>query len=94
MEVHFTPELERKLHDLAAKQGKETDELLQDVVAGYLEELSEPEMNVGQGRPLQTVADIILSSMRKVPPEIMAALPRDGAANHDHYIYGWPKNEG
>ena len=44
-------------------------------------------------RPLQTAADIVLSHMRKVPPEIMAAMPTDGASQHDHYIYGWPKRD-
>ena len=44
-------------------------------------------------KPLQTAADIILSCMRKVPAEIMATMPTDGASQHDHYIYGWPKKE-
>jgi hypothetical protein len=44
-------------------------------------------------RPLQAAAEIILSSMRDVPPEMMAAMPRDGASQHDHYIYGWPKKD-
>ena len=44
-------------------------------------------------RPLQTAADIVLSHMRKVPAEIMATMPTDGASQHDHYIYGWPKRE-
>ncbi len=44
-------------------------------------------------RPLQTAADIVLRHMRKVPPEIMAAMPKDGASQHDHYIYGWPKRD-
>lgn len=44
-------------------------------------------------RPLQTAADIVLSHMRKVPPEIMETMPQDGASQHDHYIYGWPKKE-
>ncbi len=39
-------------------------------------------------QPLQTAADIVLSHMRKVPPEIMARMPKDGASQHDHYIYG------
>jgi plasmid stability protein len=43
--------------------------------------------------PLQTAADIVLASMRNVPPEIMATMPEDGASQHDHYIYGWPKRE-
>ncbi len=42
---------------------------------------------------LQSVADIVLEEMRKVPAEAMAALPNDGAIQHDHYIYGWPKKE-
>jgi plasmid stability protein len=44
-------------------------------------------------RPLQTAADIVLASMRNVPAEIMATMPKDGASQHDHYIYGWPKRE-
>ena len=44
-------------------------------------------------RPLQTAAEIILASMRDVPPEIMATMPTDGASQHDHYIYGWPKRD-
>jgi hypothetical protein len=44
-------------------------------------------------RPPQTAADIVLASMRNVPPEIMATMPKDGASQHDHYIYGWPKRE-
>jgi hypothetical protein len=43
--------------------------------------------------PLQTAADIVLAHMRKVPPEIMETMPKDGASQHDHYIYGWPKRE-
>jgi hypothetical protein len=37
------------------------------------------------------IADAILENMRDVPPEIMARMPEDGASQHDHYIYGWPK---
>jgi hypothetical protein len=42
-------------------------------------------------RPLLSAANIVLNRMRNVPPEIMAAMPKDGASEHDHYIYGWPK---
>jgi uncharacterized protein (DUF433 family) len=37
MEVHFTPELEKKIHDLAVQRGQETDELVQDAIRGYFE---------------------------------------------------------
>jgi predicted transcriptional regulator len=40
MEVHVTPELAKKLNDLAATTGRRPDELVQDALAGYLEELA------------------------------------------------------
>lgn len=40
MEVHVTPELAKKLNDLAATTGRAPDELVQDALAGYLEELA------------------------------------------------------
>ncbi len=39
MEVHFLPELEAKLTHSAAQQGCKPDELVQDVVSRYFEEL-------------------------------------------------------
>jgi predicted DNA-binding protein len=41
MEVHFAPELEAKLNELAATTGRPADELVQDVVAGYVDDLAE-----------------------------------------------------
>jgi predicted transcriptional regulator len=41
MEVHFTPELEKKLNDLAALSGRPADELVRDAVAGMVDELAE-----------------------------------------------------
>ncbi len=35
--------------------------------------------------------EVILDSMRNVPPEDLAALPKDGASQIDHYVYGLPK---
>lgn len=40
---------------------------------------------------VQSAADIVLEEMRQVPAELVAALPTDGASEHDHYLYGWPK---
>jgi len=39
MEVHLTPDVEKKLIDLAGQSGRATDELLQDALVGYLDEL-------------------------------------------------------
>jgi hypothetical protein len=38
-----------------------------------------------------TLSERILALGKKVPPKERAKMPRDGAANHDHYIYGTPK---
>ena len=42
MEVHFASETEKKLKDLAAQSGRKTaDELVQDVIEGYFDELAQ-----------------------------------------------------
>ncbi len=41
MEVHFKPETESRLNELASKSGRPTDELVEDALAGYLEEVAE-----------------------------------------------------
>ena len=41
MEVHFTPDVEAKLHALATETGRAADEFVQDALAGYFEELAE-----------------------------------------------------
>jgi predicted transcriptional regulator len=40
MEVHFSSETEKKLRDLAAQSGRGTDELIEDAMAGYVDELA------------------------------------------------------
>jgi hypothetical protein len=93
MEVHFTPEVEKKLTDIAAQRGQGADEFVRDFVSSSVDELANPEVKTEDRRPLQSAADSVLKRMRNVPPEIMAAMPKDGASQHDHYIYGWPKKE-
>ena len=39
MEVHFSPETEKKLKDLSAESGRDTDDLVEDAMAGYVDEL-------------------------------------------------------
>ena len=57
----------------------------------WLQKLAEQESTASS--PRRHIADVIVEDMRKVPPEIMATMPKDGASQHDHYIYGWPKRE-
>lgn len=39
------------------------------------------------------VWEVIMDNMKDVPAEDLAALPRDGASQIDHYVYGLPKRE-
>ena len=57
----------------------------------WLAQLAEKEKSADP--PHRHIADVIVENMRNVPPEIMATMPADGASQHDHYIYGWPKRE-
>jgi hypothetical protein len=41
MEVHFAPDLQAKLDKLAIETGRPTGELVEDVVAGYFDELAQ-----------------------------------------------------
>jgi hypothetical protein len=40
MEVHFPPDVEKKLHDLVVETGRGANELVQDAVAGFVDELA------------------------------------------------------
>ena len=41
MEVHFTPDIQARLDRLAAESGRAKDELVQDAMPGYLDELEQ-----------------------------------------------------
>jgi hypothetical protein len=81
--LNFSDEQAEVLQAKAAAEGLS--------VEGWIRKLVEPQPDVEQ--PLQAAANIILESMRDVPPEVMAQMPTDGASQHDHYIYGWPKRD-
>jgi hypothetical protein len=85
----MTLTLELSDEQTAALQARAAAEGLS--LQAWIERLAEPEPQTA--RPLQTVVDIVLSHMRNVPPGIMAQMPTDGASQHDHYIYGWPKRD-
>ncbi len=41
MEVHVKPETESRLHELAAQTGRPADDLVEDAIAAYLQELTQ-----------------------------------------------------
>jgi predicted DNA-binding antitoxin AbrB/MazE fold protein len=38
-----------------------------------------------------TLAERIIARGKSLSADVLARLPRDGASQHDHYIYGTPK---
>lgn len=36
--------------------------------------------------------DVIVSGLKRIPAQDFAAMPRDGASQIDHYVYGVPKD--
>ncbi len=68
--------------------------------AAVLEEalalLEQQEQQQGPSRPqnatgTKPIGEIIDELMSDVPDEVLDRLPVDGAAQHDHYIYGTPR---
>jgi len=41
MEVHVKPETESRLHELAAQTGRPADDLVEDAISAYLQELAQ-----------------------------------------------------
>ena len=83
MEVHLTPDLEKKLSDVAAKTGRGADELAQDVIAGYLDELSEvrvmldsrhDDLKSGRVKPID--GEAFFESLRQREEELLKRSPR------------------
>lgn len=48
MEIHFTSQTEQSLKEIAAKTGREADELVEAAVAGYVQELQQVEEMLDQ----------------------------------------------
>ena len=80
--IHLPDEQQAALAAKARALGVSIEEYARKVLAHDLE------ADVG---PRRHISEIILENMTKVPPEVMAQMPKDGASEHDHYIYGWPK---
>jgi predicted DNA-binding protein len=76
MEIHFAPETEKKLQDLAAQSGRRTaDELVQDVIEGYFEELAQTRTMLNS-----RYDDLKSGRVKPVPGDEVEAYFRDKSA--------------
>ena len=86
--IELPADAERELRDRAQTQGLSAEGYARLLLERDLAEPTRPEGPTG---PLRTAAEIVLRRVRHLPPEAFEGLPEDGAAQHDHYIYGTPK---
>jgi hypothetical protein len=102
----LTPEQKGMLASLSRETGKPASTLLA-AIAAALEELQErehvdhvhgetngseqtPGVSPSPPKP-KHIWELFADAFKDVPEEELARLPVDGAAQHDHYIYGLPK---
>jgi predicted transcriptional regulator len=78
MEVHLKPETESRLQELAAITGRAPDELVEDAMAGYLQELAQTrEMldgrydDIKSGRVKPIDGETFFESLRKREEELL-----------------------
>jgi hypothetical protein len=85
------PQEEARLVALAQAKGVSTDTLVREVLDKILADApGQPDEAKRESPPIW---DVILDNMKDVPPEEFARLPKDGASEHDHYLYGHPKRD-
>jgi plasmid stability protein len=58
----------------------------------YVRQVLEQDLQSAEAQP-RPIWEVIADNMKRVPPEDLAALPRDGASQIDHYVYGLPKRD-
>ena len=76
MEVHFAPETEKKLNDLASLSGSRTaGELVRDVVEGYFDELAQAREMLGS-----RYDDLKSGRVKPIPGNEVEAWFRDKSA--------------
>ena len=101
----LTPEQKGLLIALADETGKPIPALLAEALEGLQEHVHgdhAPHAGSGHGetpaavpappasaKPFWEIAEELFAA---IPDEALARLPTDGAAQHDHYIYGTPKH--
>jgi hypothetical protein len=80
---------EAALKAKARTQGVSADQFLQWIVDRELERPESPADSPAKRRISERIAEI----MADVPAEEFAKLPKDGARQVDHYVYGLPKRD-
>ena len=87
MTVSLSPELEDLIQEKVESGASPS---VEDVVRNALG------LNGGKSREAKDnrpISEVIVETMKDVPAEEFAKLPKDGASQLDHYLYGHAKRE-
>ena len=87
--IELSEEQAEALKVQAAEHGLSVEDWLQKLAAQQAEDAAA--LSVESGKPYRPIWDVIRDNMEDVPPKELAALPKDGASQIDHYVYGLPK---
>jgi Arc/MetJ-type ribon-helix-helix transcriptional regulator len=96
IEIH-KPEIERMVQEeILSGHFANVDDLLMEALQALRERKAIPSPQSSETGMRDTLErpiwETINERMRKVPDEVFERLPRDGASEHDHYLYGSPKH--
>jgi hypothetical protein len=87
--LELSPEREAALTAQARARGL----TIQQWLLQLAEESGPAPVEHAQSNDQRPIWEKIRERMRNVPPEDLAALPKDGSSQIDHYVYGLPKRE-
>ncbi len=91
----LTPKQKGILTDLSHKTGKPVPALLDAALEALQEHEHLPETThdttAERPKKKKRLWEVAADLLADVPQEVFDKLPVDGAAQHDHYIYGTPK---
>ena len=87
--VEFSEETGAALKHRAEAAGLSVEDVVLQILIRHLEDDSSRPSET----PLRSISEEILARVHALPDEVFEGLPADGASQHDHYIYGTPKQD-
>ncbi len=90
--IDLPKDVESELRRRAEAEGVSVEECARLLITGELGSIETTD-KTDRRMTVAEVTQMILDQMSDVPAEAFEELPRDGASQHDHYIYGTPKRQ-
>lgn len=91
LNVEVRDDLGAALTARANAQGVSPDRIVRQVLEDAFARELKPPADVGAPVDSRPIWELIVENMKDVPDEVFERLPKDGASQVDHYLYGHPK---